>query len=179
MSLPPNIILVGFMGSGKTVTGREISEILGFHFWDMDEWIEQRTNQKIPELFEKKGEAFFRRQENEAVLWLRKKKNYIVSTGGGTWIQEENRKALLEMGWCIWLKVSAEDVWRRVGNRLKQRPLLEKAEDPKQTIKSLLDERNPYYSLAHKSFDTSGKSPKQVALAVVKVFKENKPFLLA
>ena len=178
MPLPPNIILVGFMGSGKTVTGKEISEMLGLHFWDMDEWIEQNTNENISDLFEKKGEAFFRQQEREAVSWLRNKKEYVVSTGGGAWIQEPNRKTLLETGWCVWLKVSAEDVWKRVGNRLKQRPLLSNSKDPRRTIESLLDERNPFYSLAHTSFDTSGKDPQQVALEVVKIFKKTFPFSL-
>lgn len=178
MPLPPNIILVGFMGSGKTVTGKEISEMLGLHFWDMDEWIEQNTNENISDLFEKKGEAFFRQQEMKAVSWLRDKRNLVVSTGGGAWIREMNRRMLLEMGWCVWLKVSVEDVWKRVGSRLKQRPLLSKSKDPRKTIKSLLDERNPIYSLAHTSLDTSGKSPQQVASEVVKIFKETSPFPL-
>lgn len=179
MTFPPNIILVGFMGSGKTETGKAISEMLDLHFWDMDEWIEQTTNEKISDLFEKKGEAFFRRRESEAVLWLKGKKNYVVSTGGGAWIQETNRRLLLETGWCVWLKVSAEDVWRRVGPRLNQRPLLSSSKNPMKTIKSLLDKRNPRYSLAHESFNTSGKNPQQVALEVVKVFEKSGPFLLS
>ncbi len=176
MSLPPNIILVGFMGSGKTVTGKIVSEILNLQFWDMDEWIEKITDEKIPDLFETKGEAFFRRKEEEAILWLSDKRNYVVSTGGGAWIQEKNRKVLLESGWCVWLRVSVDDVWKRVGNRLKQRPILSNSKNPIQTVESLLEERSPYYSLAHTSLDTSGKNPQQVAFEVVRIFKEIKPF---
>lgn len=178
MSLAPNIILVGFMGSGKTATAKEISKILGFRFWDMDQWIENETNENIQDIFKKKGEAFFRQLETKAVLWLKGKKNYVISTGGGAWLQEENRKNLLKSGWCIWLKVSAEGVWKRIGKHLEQRPLLTGTPNPQATIESLLNERNPYYSLAHISFDTSGKSPEQVAFEILETFKKTRPFNL-
>jgi shikimate kinase len=176
MLFNPNIILVGFMGSGKTSTGKEISKILGLRFWDMDKWIEKKNKEKIIKIFQKKGESFFRQQERKAVLWLSRQKNYVVSTGGGTWLQKKNREKLLESGWCVWLKVSAGDVWKRVGAHLEKRPLLSRSKDPKQKIRSLLSERNPHYALAHASVDTTEKNPRQVAVEVVKVFKKMKPF---
>lgn len=176
MSLMPNIILIGFMGSGKTVTANEISKILGLHFWDMDGWIENETGEKVKDIFKKKGEEFFREEERKAVLWLKDKENFVVSTGGGAWLHEENRKKLLKSGWCIWLKVSKEDVWKRIGKHLGQRPLLAGSANPKETIQMLLKERNPQYSLAHASFDTSGKTPKQVAFEIVEAFNEARPF---
>ncbi len=175
MALPPNIILVGFMGSGKTVTGKAVSKITGFRFWDMDEWIEEKNGAKIPDLFERKGEAFFRQQEQQAVLWLSLQKNYVASTGGGAWIREENRKELLKAGWCVWLKVSTEDVWKRVGAHLEHRPLLSRSKDPRRTIEILLREREPYYALAHASVDTSGKDPRQSALEIVNAFRGDQP----
>lgn len=176
MPLPPNIILIGFMGSGKTETGKIVSKILGFRFWDMDQWIEKKNDEKIPDIFQKRGELFFRRQENKAVLWLSDKKKYVASTGGGAWLPEVNRKKLLQTGCCVWLKVSPEEIWRRVGKHLQQRPLLSKSKNPRQAIKTLVEERNPYYSLAHACIETTGKPPQQVALEIVKVFKKYRPF---
>lgn len=176
MSFTSNIILVGFMGAGKTETGKVISEILDLRFWDMDGWIEKKNKETIPRIFQKRGEVYFRRQEDKAISWLSRQKKYIASTGGGAWLQEKNRKKLLKTGWCIWLKVSAKDVWQRVGSHLEQRPLLSTSKNPKQKIKILLRKRNPYYALAHASFDTSGKSPRQVAMEIIKIFKGKKPF---
>ncbi len=175
MPLPSNIILVGFMGSGKTVTGRAVAKITGVHFWDMDEWIQEKNNLTIPELFEKKGEAFFRQQERQAIMWLGRKKNYVASTGGGTWILKENREELLKMGWCVWLKVSPEDAWKRVGAHLEHRPLLSRSKDPRHTIELLLRKREPYYALAHIHIDTAGKDPRQAAQEIVNAFKEDRP----
>ena len=92
------------------------------------------------------------------------------------WLPEVNRKKLLQTGCCVWLKVSPEEIWRRVGKHLQQRPLLSKSKNPRQAIKTLVEERNPYYSLAHACIETTGKPPQQVALEIVKVFKKYRPF---
>lgn len=164
------------MGSGKTSTGKELSKILGFHFWEMDQWIEEKNKKKIPEIFDNYGEEYFRSQEREAIKYLELKSQYVVSTGGGAWIDETNRKNLLKMGWCVWLKVSAKDAWSRIGNHLEQRPLLSKTNDPFQYMQLLMRKREPLYSLAPINFDTTGKNPREVAFGIAKVFKEVKPF---
>lgn len=176
MALPPNIILVGFMGSGKTVTGKELSKMLRFRFWDMDQWIEEKTGEKISTLFEKKGENFFREQENEAVQWLSHQSNHVASTGGGAWLSPTNRGKLLTTGWCVCLKVSAEEAWKRVGANLRQRPLLAHSVDPLQEIKSLLSQRENSYALAHAHFDTNGRTPQEVALEIFESLKTSSPF---
>lgn len=164
------------MGSGKTTTGKELSKMLDFHFWDIDGWIEEKNGKKIPEIFEKQGEAFFRRQEEEAIEWLFGKKHYVVSTGGGTWINKKNRENLLKLGWCIWLEVTPETAWQRVSNHLDQRPLLSKSKNPTDYLKALLKERIPIYSLSQACFDTSKKNPKEVALEIVENLKRQQYF---
>jgi shikimate kinase len=176
MKTPPNIFLVGFMGSGKTSTGKELSKILGFHFWDMDSWIEEKNGKKIPEIFQEHGEGFFRRQEEEAIQWLGGKSNFVVSTGGGSWINKTIREQFSKMGWCIWLKVSPEVMLQRVSSHPGQRPLLMKSKDLSPSLEKLLKERIPFYSLAQNSVETDGKSPKEVAIEIVEVLFKNRPF---
>ncbi len=172
MEIPFNIVLVGFMGSGKTSTGKELSKILNYHFFDMDSWIEEKKGEKILEIIEKHGEAFFRQQEEEAIKWLIGKKYYVVSTGGGTWVDKKNRENLFKIGWCIWLKVSHTNIWQRVSAHLDQRPLLLKSKDPLAYLEILLKERAPFYSLAHASYDTNRKNPKEAALEIIENLKK-------
>jgi shikimate kinase len=176
MTLPPNIILIGFMGSGKTSTGKELSKILNFYFLDTDQWIEEKNKIQIPEIFEKYGEAYFRKQEKSAIHWLESKKNYVISTGGGSWFNSENRKRLLKLGWCVWLRVSSDVAWERVGNHLNQRPLLAKSKDPFRQLEAMLTNRAPIYALAQISIDTNSKNPKEVASEIFEALKKERPF---
>jgi shikimate kinase len=179
MNLAPNIILLGFMGSGKTTTGKELSKLTGFQFVDTDHLIEEKNNKKVARIFAEEGELFFRFQEKEAVKWLETGRNHVVSTGGGIWMDPENRQKLLDAGWCVWLKVTASTVLKRVENNLSQRPLLAHSPDPKRTIEELLTAREPFYSLAHVSFDTDGKNPGEVALEIFHHLKREPPFDLS
>jgi shikimate kinase len=176
MSLPNNIILTGFMGAGKTSTGKELARILNYHFWDMDQWIEEKNGKNVSEIFSKNGEKYFRSQEMESINWLKEKVSYVVSTGGGSWINQENRDKLLKMGWCVWLKVSPEKVLERIGAHLSQRPILAKSKNPLNEINEILSTRNPIYALAHTSFNTNEKKPREIALEIFKAFKEDRPF---
>ena len=176
MKLPPNVILIGTMGAGKTSTGKELARILKFEFWDMDQWIEQKSGQKVREIFEEKGEPFFRQQETNAIDWLVDKNYYVISTGGGVWNDPKNREKLLRRGWCVWLKVTAKGALHRVGLNLEQRPLLASSSDPLATVQRLLNEREPFYSLAHERVETDGKTPGEVALEIHRKFLETKPF---
>jgi shikimate kinase len=179
MGLPANIILIGFMGSGKTSTGKELSHILGFQFLDMDQLIEEKSDKKIKTIFEENGEVFFRNLEKEVIGQLRSKKNFVISSGGGAWIDQENREVLLQLGWCVWLKVSAEKAWKRVSPHSLQRPLLAGQNVSLKKLEEMLNTRNPVYSLAHRSFDTDEKSPKEIALEILKILKEEQPFDLS
>ena len=176
MNLPQNIVLLGFMGSGKSTTGKELSVLTGFEHWDMDQWIEDKNEKPVSEIFEKMGEEYFRAEELKALAWIRAQTRYISSLGGGAWLSGDSREILLKLGWCVWLKVSPEQCYKRIGSHLAKRPLLAKSEKPLDLINQLLEKRNPAYSQAHFSIDTDNKTPKDVAMELYKISLEVKPF---
>lgn len=139
-----NIILVGFMGCGKSSVGKRVSYMLKRTLIDTDVWIEQHEKMTIPEIFEKYGEAHFRDLETKCIQELiRTEHNRIISTGGGLPVREENRKLLHELGQVIYLKVSPETVYQRVKHDTG-RPLLQ-TPDPVATICELMDRRKECY----------------------------------
>jgi shikimate kinase len=174
MNLPLNVVLVGFMGAGKTSTGKELARMLGFDFLDTDQLIEEKAGMKISEIFEKKGEAFFRAQEMDVVERLKTKEKCVMATGGGVWLNEANRKELMRIGFCVWLVVSAEKVMERIGSNLIQRPLLSGPGNPKVAAEKLLSERTSHYSLAHAKVETDKKTPKEVASEILKLLNEGR-----
>lgn len=139
-----NIILTGFMGSGKTTVGIKLSYRLKRTFIDTDKMIEKHSGHTISELFELYGEEKFRQMETQYLQELiETARNQIISVGGGTPIREENRALLKELGTVIYLKVSPDCVYERVKNDNK-RPLLA-TPNPRETIKQLLTKREEYY----------------------------------
>ncbi len=176
MKLSPNIILLGFMGSGKTTTGRELAQLIHFHYWDMDHWIEEKNNKSVSEIFETMGERYFRNEELKALDWARLRNYHVLSLGGGAWLNPNMREAFLKLGWCVWLKVSPEQSYKRVESHLFKRPLLAKEENPKEYMRRLLQQREALYALAHESIDTDQKTPKEVAMELLKSFSKVKPF---
>lgn len=179
MALPPNIILLGFMGSGKSTTGRELSQFAGFQYWDMDQWIEEKNKKSVSEIFETMGESYFRSEELEAMNLIRNQTRYVLSLGGGAWLSQNSREVFIKLGWCVWLKVSPEQSYKRIENHLFKRPLLAKSEKPLDRIIQLLEKRSPAYSLAHFSVDTDNKTPKEVALEIYETLLKVKPFDLS
>jgi shikimate kinase len=179
MQLPPNVILVGFMGSGKTSTGKELARLLDFQFLDVDQWIEENNKKSIKTIFEESGEGFFRAQEKSALERLKDKIRHVISTGGGAWMDAENRDLLMRLGWCVWLRVSPQEAWKRISRQQEQRPLLTGKEDPFQKLTSLMELRNPAYSTAHYQINTDEKGPHEVALEIVHRLNRERPFDLS
>jgi len=177
--LPPNVVLIGFMGSGKTTTGGELARALGFRFVDTDRIVEESLGKKVTEIFESQGERAFRKEEEKAILSLEGKRRHVVSTGGGIWMSPGNRRRLSRLGWCVWLRVSPEQSWKRVAKTLPCRPLLNQSPDPLETIRGKIAEREPAYSLAHFSVDTNDRRPREVAREIIKALKEARPFDLS
>lgn len=139
-----NIVLIGYMGSGKTTVGLKLSYRLQVPVEDTDKLIERRENCAISELFANKGEEYFRQKETELIRELGER-NYqrIYSVGGGTPVREENRKLLKELGTVVWLRVRPETVYERLKSDTT-RPLLQ-CENPKERIREMIEGRREAY----------------------------------
>ena len=145
-TLPKTVVMVGMMGAGKTAVGRALAQRLGVAFLDSDAEIEVAANRTVPEIFERNGEAFFRGKETQIIERLLIDKRCILSTGGGAFLSEQNRKNISAQGISVWLNADIELLWNRVRSK-DTRPLL-RTDDPKATLKKLYDQRVPIYSLA-------------------------------
>ncbi len=142
-----NIILIGFMGSGKTTTGIKLSYKLKRPFLDTDKLIEKRENRSISDIFAEEGEEYFRNAETEVLRELVKSSScQIISVGGGTPMRAENRELLHRLGTVVYLKVSAETVYKRLKGDAT-RPLLQ-GENPMEKIAGLLASREKLYEEA-------------------------------
>ncbi len=141
-----NLVLVGLMGAGKSAIGRIVAQQLGLPFVDTDTEIERVSRMSISELFAAYGEDEFRALETRVIKRLLRTGPRVVSTGGGAFINDKTRKQVERGGLSIWLNADLEVLWERV-NKRDHRPLL-KTENPKQTLKDLMDKRYPIYALA-------------------------------
>jgi shikimate kinase len=158
-----NIVLVGFMGTGKSTVGKLLAKRLKRQWVDVDQRIEEAEKRKIAEIFEKEGEAHFRRLERETIEKVAAGTNLVITTGGGAVIDPANRAALKKNGLLIALSASPETIFQRV-RRSKHRPLLKG--DMLAQIKRLLAERENHYREADGTFSTDGKTASQVAEAI-------------
>lgn len=141
-----NLVLVGLMGAGKSAIGRLVAQQLGLPFMDTDTEIERVSRMSISELFAAYGEEEFRALETRVIKRLLRTGPRVVSTGGGAFINEKTRKQIERGGLSVWLNADLDVLWERV-NKRDHRPLL-KTENPKQTLKDLMDKRYPVYGLA-------------------------------
>ena len=156
-----NIVLTGFMGTGKTEVGRELSRILGWKLIDVDDEVVKSQKMSINEIFSRVGEAAFRDMETEMIRKVSQKRNVIISTGGGAVLREENRELLKAHGVVVCLTARPETIFRRTGGN-RERPLLQ-VDNPLQRIHDLLEARMQFYEKADLMIDTEGKSPFHIA----------------
>lgn len=158
-----NIILIGFMGSGKTTVGRQIEKQYGYSFLDTDAYIEAREGTCISRIFAEQGEAYFRKLEAEVLRELiAGTRHALIATGGGMPLQRENVRLLKELGRVFYLEASEESIWERVKDS-HDRPLLD-CENPRQKIHELMQLRQPLYErAAHSSIPTDGRRVEDLA----------------
>lgn len=155
-----NIILIGFMGTGKTEVGKILANYLKKEFLDIDYLIEEEAKMSINEIFSRFGEEYFRELESEKVKFASKLENFVIATGGGVVLREDNVKRLKSSGILVWLTASPEEIYNRLKDT-SNRPLLAMP-DPYLQIKSLLEFRMPYYRHAADIIIPTDSTPPQV-----------------
>ncbi len=158
---PPNVILVGMMGSGKTEMGRIVAKRLSREFVDVDRMIVDSVGVEISEIFKYGGEKYFRMQEYRALYSLRCKDTCVISTGGGIITMGRSRRLLVQMGVVIYLKVAVPILVDRLVNSGDQRPLLKGRRNVGKLVEKLLSERERYYQeISDEVVEASPKSTK-------------------
>ena len=164
----PNIVLVGFMGTGKTSVGKRLSTLMRMRYIDTDSVIERDNERAISDIFAEDGESVFRQLESEAVEQVSNLYNFVISTGGGVVLNEGNVAKLKENGIVFCLTASPEEIYERVGHQT-HRPLLQ-TPDPLETIRTMLDERAPYYAKADYTMDTTGRSFDEIVVHIKNIY---------
>jgi shikimate kinase len=164
-----NIYLIGFMGTGKTTVGKIIAEKLKKSFVEMDSLIEEHEGKEINEIFENKGEPYFRNLEKELLLKLSGESDLVISYGGGAVCNEENISLVKRTGKVFCLSATAATIYERT-KKYSHRPLL-KVASPLKQIEELLLRRFPYYRQADYIVDTEGVTPDEVAEKILDIIK--------
>ena len=161
-----NLVLIGFMGSGKSSVGRELAKRWNYRFLDTDAMIRHKYDLSIPEIFAKHGENFFREAEYQALVRLRGITSTIIATGGGIVTHPRNLPLLRALGPVIWLSADQATILDRVG-KSAHRPMLNQA-NPEESVTRLLKERVPlYHQAADLRVETSELTHREVADRIV------------
>jgi shikimate kinase/3-dehydroquinate synthase len=160
-----NIVLTGFMGTGKTTVGQEVARWLGRQFVDMDDVIVERAGKPIPRIFAEDGEAAFRRMESQVCADLGAQNGLVIATGGGALVNPGNRTAMMKGGNVICLNCEPDEILRRVDGN-DDRPLLN-VPDPHGRIEALLEVRREAYTAIPWQIDTTGLSVEEIAARVI------------
>lgn len=164
------ISLLGYMGSGKSHISKNLSQKINFKLIDLDQKISEEHQQSIPEIFEKRGEIYFRKEEKRILEeLLNSEEDLVLSLGGGTPVYYENMNIINEKSKSFFLRASVGTLTNRVLLQKHSRPLIAKLEDSDipEFIAKHLFERNPYYSKAHFTIDTDSKNAVEISDHIV------------
>lgn len=169
-----NVVLVGYRGTGKGMVGKHLAKRIGYKFIDTDDDLEEKAGMQIPEIFEKFGEEYFRGLETKAIKRACSKDQYVIATGGGAPMREENVKMMKKNGVVVLLTCSPEVIYSRIKGS-KHRPALTNLGDEFKEIKSMLEKRNPtYHRVADFSTDNSVKTVEENADEIIQFLKSKK-----
>ena len=169
--LRKNVILVGFMGTGKSATGRALARRLRMRFVDLDRIVERRAGKKIARIFAEDGEPAFRALEHQVVGELATRRGMVVAAGGGVVLDPQNLEALHRAGFVVCLPASVDAIMARVSGDTT-RPLLA-GERPRERVEELLAARKSLYESFARRIDTSTIAPREVAERIAGMLDEN------
>ncbi|MEX2467472.1 MAG: shikimate kinase [Gemmatimonadota bacterium] len=168
------VLLVGFMGSGKSSVGKALAEVLGWRFVDFDDAVAEEEGCSVPEIFRTLGEAHFREVEGRVGRRLLEEDRVVLASGGG-WAATPGRLDEVPPGTeTFWLRVSTDEALRRVSSEPGRRPMLD-ARDAEREAARLLAKREPRYARAASVVDTNGRSVEDVTAGVLAVLRQKYP----
>jgi len=170
MKSKKNLILIGMMGSGKSTIGSLVSKKLNIKFIDIDNVLENDSNMKIAEIFEKKGENFFRNLEEKVTLKLLNSNNNVISLGGGGFINEKIRKEVLKNNFSFWLNCTTQTLLNRIKNN-KKRPIAFNLSNDELT--ELIAERSKIYSKAQFKINCYKLTKTEIVNKILKIYESN------
>ena len=171
MNLNKNIVLLGMMGSGKSTIGYLLSKNTNFIFLDVDKFIEKETNLKIHDIFQKKGENYFRDIEEKITLKLLKSKGIVISLGGGGFLNKNIRKEILKNHISFWLKWKSSTIINRI-SRSKKRPLAFNLNES--NLKKLINERSNIYDEAKFKINCETLTKNMIVKNIIELYEKNK-----
>jgi len=169
--LKKNLVLTGMMGSGKSSIGKSLSEMLNMEFADTDNIIEKKLSLSVAEIFETKGESFFRKIEMEESLKLVEKKGFVISLGGGAFINDKLREKVKQTCFSVWLQLDVDEIFKRTKNNQK-RPLLN-INNSRGLLDKLYKEREKIYSIADFKIDCNNKDKNEIVEEIKKNYENN------
>jgi shikimate kinase len=161
-----NIVLIGFMGTGKTTVGKIVSSRIGYEFFDIDQEIENSAGMSIGDIFNQRGEAYFREQETKVINRILTLSNTVISCGGGIVKYKCNRDMLKKYGTVFCLKADSNSIIKRTSGT--SRPLL--VGKTKSEINQLIKARENLYEFADSCIDTTDKIPAEVASIIINLY---------
>tara|TARA_B100000780_G_C20890469_1_gene354335 strand:- start:81 stop:590 length:510 start_codon:yes stop_codon:yes gene_type:complete len=166
-----NLVLTGMMGVGKSTIGRDLSKRLIMQFSDVDKIIENQLKMSIEEIFEKKGEFFFRKYEEKITLQENEKKNIIISLGGGAFMNSKIRKDILSKSKCFWLDLNLKLLEKRL-IKSKTRPLLY-GDNLRESLVKIFKERKDTYAMASYRINCDKLNIKLITTKIIKLYANN------
>lgn len=166
----PRVYLIGFMAAGKTVVGAALARVLGFAFHDLDQAIEERAGETVPEIFARHGEAVFRDLEHECLRRTEELEDVVIATGGGTMAVERNHQVIRDLGVSVWLDPPFETLLGRLARSVAvERPML----GDENEIRALYHRRLDTYRMSDLRIETSsGDTAQNVAAKISLLLRE-------
>jgi shikimate kinase len=168
MEIKKNLVLLGMMGVGKTRIGKYVAKRLKINFFDIDKLVEKKNEMKITEIFKTKGEIYFRREEEFVTMKYLKKKESVISIGGGAFINDKIREKVLSECISVWLNINLETIYRRLKNS-KIRPLANN--NNQNNLNKIFLERKKIYSLADYEINCDNLNIDQISNKIIKLYE--------